>query len=204
MGTIEAAITAYEEEKGKGTIEEITKFRELLVLVDENTTRLFRLQEEKLLHLFDLLLEQVFRGSQFEHRVVEMFAKFIERGKLTLFQFYHQKYQFRCNTESLIKALKKTKLVRLQFGRRYIDMSNPQQAKKEKYFHNFLNVRTRQPPPLHLFLFSGVARNLTWLHSSANTSHSMNCSPMMTRTLNFLKTFEVTWPLFHLRLKVCS
>ena len=81
VAAIEAAINVYEQEKGKGTIEEITRFRELLVLVDDNTTRLFRLQEEKLLHLFDLLLAQVFRGSQFEHRVVEMFAKFIERGR---------------------------------------------------------------------------------------------------------------------------
>ena len=84
VNAIEQAIASYEEEKGKGNLEEITKLRELLVLVDENTTRLFRLTEEKLLHLFDLLLEQVFHGSQFEHRVVDMFAKFIERGKFLM------------------------------------------------------------------------------------------------------------------------
>ena len=80
VAAIEEAIDAYEAEKGKGNIEEITKFRQLLGLVDDNTTRLFRLKEEKLLHLFDLLLDQVYFGSQFEHRVVEMFAKLTERG----------------------------------------------------------------------------------------------------------------------------
>jgi len=51
---------------------------------------------------------------------------------IDVFCFFH--------LESLIKPLKKTKLSHLQFGRRYADLSNPQQAKKEKYFHSFLNV----------------------------------------------------------------
>jgi len=96
VAAIEAAINVYEQEKGKGTIEEITRFRELLVLVDDNTTRLFRLQEEKLLHLFDLLLAQVFRGSQFEHRVVDMFAKFIERGRQQIIQSVIDLLMFFC------------------------------------------------------------------------------------------------------------
>jgi len=120
IAAIEETIAAYEAEKGKGTLEEITKFRELTALVDEHTTRLFRLQKEKLLHLFDLLLEQVFYGSQFEHRVVELFSKFIER-------------------ESLVKPLKEKKLVPLQFGRRFLALPKPTPEKREKFFLAFLN-----------------------------------------------------------------
>lgn len=82
VAAIEATLAEYELEKGKGNIEEITKFRELLVLVDDNIPRLFRLKEDTLLHLFDLLLAQVYFGSQFEHRVVEMFGRLIERGTI--------------------------------------------------------------------------------------------------------------------------
>jgi hypothetical protein len=52
----------------------------LLGLVEENVARLHRLEEQKLLQLMDLLLDQVFNGSQFEKRVVEAFTKFCGRG----------------------------------------------------------------------------------------------------------------------------
>lgn len=116
---IEVAMSNYESEIGKGTPEEITNLRILVDLVPANINRLFRMEETRLLHLYDLLLRQVYFGSQFEKRVIDLFAKFIERG-------------------SLIPTLLKMDLSRLAFGRRYLALED-NTKKKHRYLQDFLN-----------------------------------------------------------------
>jgi uncharacterized protein (DUF697 family) len=115
---IETAIANYEREKGKGTQEEIINLRALVDLVNDHINRLSRMEEARLLYLFNLLFEQVYHGSQFELRVVELFSKFIEKG-------------------SLIPILQKLNLSRLDFARRYNALSDPK--KKQRYLQSFLN-----------------------------------------------------------------
>ncbi|KAL6042257.1 DUF697 domain-containing protein [Balamuthia mandrillaris] len=120
MAALDDAMREYEVEKGKGTPAEISCLRNLINLVETNKARLYRFEEAKLVHLLELLLEQIYFGSQFEKRVVDAFMKFIER-------------------DSLIAVLHKVDLRKLEFGRRYLAIPASDSRRKQRYFNQFLN-----------------------------------------------------------------
>eukprot|EP00005_Dracoamoeba_jomungandri_P014612 CAMPEP_0174277084 /NCGR_PEP_ID=MMETSP0439-20130205/60734_1 /TAXON_ID=0 /ORGANISM="Stereomyxa ramosa, Strain Chinc5" /LENGTH=750 /DNA_ID=CAMNT_0015369367 /DNA_START=12 /DNA_END=2265 /DNA_ORIENTATION=- len=119
MQEINDIVEAYCKIQTKGTQEEICVLRSLLDAVDKHIRFLHHMEPDWLVNVLEILLCQVYSGSQFENRVVDCFTKFSER-------------------DSLVSVLKLVPLRKLEFGRRYKRVKN-NNKRKQRFFYHFLN-----------------------------------------------------------------
>jgi len=117
MKEINDLVEEYCERKSEQ--EKIHILRVLLDAVDKHIRFLHHMEPDWLVNVLEILLCQVYSGSQLEGRVVDCFTKFSER-------------------ETMVSILKLVPLRKLDFGRRYVRIKNSKQ-KRQRFFYHFLN-----------------------------------------------------------------